>query len=300
MTLSKKILVSFLFVFFATGAVFATNSVQAADMYRVYNPNSGEHFYTADWNEKMHLIDVGWRDEGIGWVAPETGDPVYRMYNPNAGGHHYTLSAYERDFLVGKGWRYEGICWQSDSSQTLPLYRAYNPNGGAATHHYTPDYNEFRHLISVGWRDEGISWYGIGYGMNYESLTARIIHEKVNQLRTSVGVPVLNYDSRLVQAAKVRSDEITTYFDHTRPDGRSYSTAATEAGYNSSYIGENIAATYSRNASADDLAEEFYQMWKESPGHYNNMVRDMFSDIGVGVSRVDNYYYASQLFGKPY
>ena len=29
------------------------------DMYRLYNPNSGEHFYTADSNERDHLTGVG-------------------------------------------------------------------------------------------------------------------------------------------------------------------------------------------------------------------------------------------------
>lgn len=33
-------------------------------MYRLYNPNSGEHFYTASDEERWHLIDVGWNDEG--------------------------------------------------------------------------------------------------------------------------------------------------------------------------------------------------------------------------------------------
>lgn len=35
------------------------------DMYRMYNPNSGEHFYTADGNERNHLTSVGWIYEGI-------------------------------------------------------------------------------------------------------------------------------------------------------------------------------------------------------------------------------------------
>ncbi len=41
-------------------------------MYRLYNPNSGEHFYTASKGERNHLIRLGWNDEGIGWygIAP--------------------------------------------------------------------------------------------------------------------------------------------------------------------------------------------------------------------------------------
>lgn len=39
------------------------NSVQ---MHRVYNPNSGEHFYTQNVAEKNNLVSKGWRYEGIG------------------------------------------------------------------------------------------------------------------------------------------------------------------------------------------------------------------------------------------
>ncbi|MCI1314771.1 MAG: hypothetical protein LKH11_10300 [Solobacterium sp.] len=36
---------------------------------RVYNPDSGEHFYTKNKAEKDHLVSVGWQDEGIAWYA---------------------------------------------------------------------------------------------------------------------------------------------------------------------------------------------------------------------------------------
>lgn len=39
-------------------------------MYRMYNPNSGEHFYTANSFEKDSLTKSGWKYEGIGWYAP--------------------------------------------------------------------------------------------------------------------------------------------------------------------------------------------------------------------------------------
>lgn len=81
-------------------------------MARLYNPNSGEHFYTLSTAERDMLTSVGWVFEGVGWTAPATSDrPVYRLYNPNAGDHHYTLDASERDMLVGLGWVDEGIGW---------------------------------------------------------------------------------------------------------------------------------------------------------------------------------------------
>ena len=131
-------------------------------MHRLYNPNSGEHFYTAADNEKNHLVSVGWKYEGEGWKAPEKSNtPVYRLYNANAGDHHYTLNANEKNALVKLGWNYEGIGWYSDDSKSVPLYREYNPNAKAGSHNYTPNKNEHNFLTSNGWKDEGIAWYGL-------------------------------------------------------------------------------------------------------------------------------------------
>ena len=132
-------------------------------MYRLYNPNSGEHFYTKTVSERDHLRSVGWRYEGIGWQAPTNGNPVYRLYNPNAGDHHYTLLASERDHLKKVGWRDEGISWYSPNSG-IPLYRLYNPNAKAGSHHYTPITSERDNLKKAGWRYEGIAWYAVGNG----------------------------------------------------------------------------------------------------------------------------------------
>jgi len=135
------------------------------DMYRLYNRNSGEHFYTADSNEKDYLVKAGWTYEGIGWVAPSySKDPVYRLYNKNAGDHHYTMNKAERDHLISLGWKDEGIGWYSDPNKTVPLYRQYNPNKFANNHNYTTAKNENDKLISLGWRGEGIGWYAVGEG----------------------------------------------------------------------------------------------------------------------------------------
>ncbi len=134
---------------------------QSQSMYRLYNPNSGEHFYTANEAERDEVIEAGWSYEGTGWTAPTSGDPVYRLYNPNAGEHHYTLSADERDMLIGAGWNDEGTGWCSDAAKTVPLYREYNPNQFACNHNYTSNKAEHESLVSLGWRDEGIAWYGI-------------------------------------------------------------------------------------------------------------------------------------------
>lgn len=142
----------------------ARAAMQTVAMYRLYNPNSGEHFYTGNVAERDKVRKAGWAYEGIGWQAPTSGDPVYRLYNPNAGDHHYTMFAYERDNLKKHGWRYEGVSWYSDKSKAIKVYRAYNPNAKAGSHNYTINYNEQRNIINHGWRDEGIAWYAAGQG----------------------------------------------------------------------------------------------------------------------------------------
>lgn len=128
-------------------------------MYRVYNPNSSEHFYTSNYYELVNIGNAGWQYEGVGWYAYGDGTDVYRMYNPNVGDHHYTMNPEERDMLINAGWQYEGVCWYS--SGDVPLYRAYNPNAWAGAHHYTTNWSEMLSLFNAGWSDEGIAWYGV-------------------------------------------------------------------------------------------------------------------------------------------
>lgn len=106
-----------LMLVFGCLAIFGFSTEVSADVpvYRLYNPNSGEHFYTIHMHEKVNCIRAGWRDEGIGWRAPETGDRVFRAYNPNAGDHHYTPHLSERNHLIRVGWRDEGIGFYASS-----------------------------------------------------------------------------------------------------------------------------------------------------------------------------------------
>lgn len=128
-------------------------------VYRFYNPNSGEHFYTISPNESYNLELAGWTLEGFNWTSPKTGNNVYRLYNPNTGDHFYTLNENEYNHLKTVGWKQEGASFYSGGN--LPVLRLYNPNErGAGSHHYTTSEKEKNHLVTVGWRYEGIAWYG--------------------------------------------------------------------------------------------------------------------------------------------
>ena len=145
-----------------TIAFSITESLKPAEVYRMYNPNSGEHFYTSAKEEKEALEKAGWTYEGVAFRSLNTSShPLYRLYNPNAGDHHYTESVQERDYLIQAGWKNEGIAFYgADQNSGIPLYRLYNPNAKAGAHHYTASAEERDYLIAAGWTNEGIGFYG--------------------------------------------------------------------------------------------------------------------------------------------
>lgn len=154
-------------LFCAFGVVAPVSAYAETDvltMYRLYNPNSGEHFYTSSYTEIGNCVVNGWRCEGGAWTAPiKSNTPVYRLYNPNAGDHHYTASKDEYDKLATVGWKQEGVAWYSDDSKTTAVFRQYNPNATAGSHNFTTSTDEKNNLVvKNGWRDEGVGWYAAG------------------------------------------------------------------------------------------------------------------------------------------
>lgn len=130
--------------------------VVANGVYRLYNPNSGEHFYTMNNAEAVATAIAGWNYEGVGWLSTNSGgNPVYRLYNKNGGYHFYTMSSYERDSLIKKGWRNEGVSFHVGGNKKV--YRAYNPHSGL--HNYTMSSYEQNSIVKAGWRNEGTAWY---------------------------------------------------------------------------------------------------------------------------------------------
>lgn len=150
-------------------------NVQAAEelvpVYRLYNANSGEHFYTQNLYEARSLHDqAGWNYEGIQSYQPTTGDPVYRLYDPNAGVHLYTTNGNEKNSLVNQGWRDEDISFRS--SGELPIYRAYNPNN--SQHNYTTNLAEQQNLTRLGWQAENIAFYAGKAGNPLDDTISRV------------------------------------------------------------------------------------------------------------------------------
>ena len=113
----------------------------------------------------------------------------------------------------------------------------------------------------------------------------------VNQYRSEVGAAPLSLDSSLNLAATIRSLEMawSDIFSHTRPNGSTCFSVADELGIGYYSMGENIAYGYYDAASVSEG-------WKNSPGHYQNMISTDFGKIGIGVANVNGRIYWTQLF----
>lgn len=112
----------------------------------------------------------------------------------------------------------------------------------------------------------------------------------VNQERAKEGLPALTVDANIEKAALVRAMETEKSFSHTRPDGRTFSTALTEAGVTFRGAGENIAY-------GQKTPEQVMEGWMNSPGHRANIMNKNFTKIGVGYYQNSNgVKYWTQLF----
>jgi hypothetical protein len=117
----------------------------------------------------------------------------------------------------------------------------------------------------------------------------------LNAQRTSLGENSLAINSSLSTAAYLHSKDMAEngYFSHTSLDGRTFDQRIVAAGYtNWISLAENIACYY----GLPD-ATIIYNMWKNSSGHYANMIGD-FTDAGLGVYTLNNYTYCTLDLGK--
>ncbi len=112
----------------------------------------------------------------------------------------------------------------------------------------------------------------------------------VNGKRADAGCKSVSVDSRLSSSAKAHSADMAkrAYFDHTTPDGVTFSQRISKAGYPSPGA-ENIAMGY-------QTAQQVMDGWMKSDGHKANILNCSNKTIGVAVDA--NGYYWTQDFGR--
>lgn len=147
----------------------ASSPTLRVPVYRLYNTNTGTHFYTIDPAERDWAVQKirELTYEGVAFYAfgvPGTAtNAVYRFYNREKGVHFYTISQAERDQVIATlpQFTFEGVAWYANTapgSAATQMYRFYNREKGV--HFYT---------ISPAERDQVIStlpqfsYEGVGY-----------------------------------------------------------------------------------------------------------------------------------------
>ena len=168
------------------------------------------------------------------------------------------------DLIQLKKWG-GGYCPDGNCSVTKPVETPVNQPSKPATETVKPQTSEFNEA--------------------YEAEVVRL----VNAERAKYGLSALSLDKGAANAAHVRAKEIVKSFSHTRPDGRSCFTAASDLGVTYRTAGENIAYGYSTTAKV-------VEGWMNSEGHRKNILSASFGKIGVGCYSSGGVYYWSQFF----
>ncbi|MEL7332332.1 MAG: CAP domain-containing protein [Cyanobacteria bacterium J06560_2] len=121
-----------------------------------------------------------------------------------------------------------------------------------------------------------------------------------NDFRKANGLKSLILDQNLEKAADQHSKDMANgdFFSHDSKDGRKPWDRAQNNGYESGFVGENIAAGYS-------TPQAVVNGWINSPGHRANMLNPNFNEIGLGyyylkndTGSVNYNRYWTQVFGK--
>lgn len=109
--------------------------------------------------------------------------------------------------------------------------------------------------------------------------------EEINQYRQENGVEPFKRNEALDKAAKIQSDHECEIGEctHDGPAGNeSFSDRFESAGYTSSTGAENVA-----QGNGEDSHQAF-EMWKESPGHNENMLSGDYAETGMACTLADD------------
>jgi subtilisin family serine protease len=131
-------------------------------LYRYWNPNVTDHYYTANFSE-LGWAANGWEFNWIeAYIYPTQASgtvPLYQYWNPTVGDHFYTTNFNELGFGAF-GWTYqrvEGYIFPTQASGTVPLHQYWNASVG--DHFYTINLEELGSSGSYGWSYSRIDGY---------------------------------------------------------------------------------------------------------------------------------------------
>lgn len=115
-----------------------------------------------------------------------------------------------------------------------------------------------------------------------------------NAYRAERGLPPLVADGRLVDIARVRSNDMVKrkYFSHATPDGTDVFQLLRRGKVPFWAAGENLARNNAKDAPKAAMAG-----WIKSAGHRANLLHPSFGRLGVGVAKdAKGMVYLTQVF----
>lgn len=135
-----------------------------------------------------------------------------------------------------------------------------------------------------------------------------LLFEKINALRQKQNVKPLEADSSLMQAASFHSVYMSRYgrLSHQQKSRKNKTPKNRVERYSDAFemVGENILFVHEKKKRIApdrlvEIAQEMFQGWKDSPGHYANMINSDFEYGGLGFARSKSgKLYATHVFGK--
>jgi len=147
------------------------------------------------------------------------------------------------------------------------------------------------------WRVTATNWLGStkskvrNFGV-YPSTTIELL-TLVNTARCNRGLAPLALNVKLTQAATRHSFDMANNMVNRNPplshygtDGTDPIARANQAGYASTFIGENIAA-------GQQTAKEVFQAWMKSEGHRANILHPDLREMGISLYHASNAPYTT-------
>jgi uncharacterized protein YkwD len=127
----------------------------------------------------------------------------------------------------------------------------------------------------------------------------KILLDLTNKERKDKDLPALRASPLLFKVARAHSVNMAKQkkMSHNL-DGKTSAQRMKDAGYKYFAQGENVAeGDFPQRVLPLDI---LMKGWMESKGHRENILKPVFTEIGLGIARDDkgNYYF-TQLFGKP-
>lgn len=107
----------------------------------------------------------------------------------------------------------------------------------------------------------------------------KAILKEMNAYRVEAGLNELSISRKLSGIAALRAEEALAVWSHTRPDGRSYTTAMSDYGYGFGTSAENLA-----HASGSGDAAAMVAKWMDTDSK-DNILNENFATAGIGVYR---------------